>query len=157
MNYKEIERKFLVKNLDFVEQSFSKSHLAQGYLNTHKERTVRVRIKENQAFITIKGKSNTAGTTRFEWEKEMSVEEAKQLLPICEPEVIEKTRYLVKANLHTYEIDVFEGANKGLIVAEIELNSENETFEKPNWLGKEVTGETKYYNSQLSKHPFKNW
>lgn len=154
---REIERKFLVKNLDFINDSYANNRIEQGYLNSHKERAVRVRIKNQQGYLTIKGVSNASGTSRFEWEKEISVNEAQQLLNLCEPGVISKTRYLVKANQHTYEIDVFDGDNKGLIIAEIELNTENETFEKPEWLGEEVTGQTKYYNSQLSKNPFTNW
>jgi CYTH domain-containing protein len=157
MNYKEIERKFLVKNLNFIKESFSNSRIEQGYLNSHKDRAVRVRIKNNQGFLTIKGNSNESGTTRFEWEKEISVDEATQLLAICEPGVISKTRYLVKVKQHIFEVDVFDGDNEGLIVAEIELSSENESFDKPEWLGKEVTGEAKYYNSQLSKNPYKKW
>ncbi|GGF64217.1 CYTH domain-containing protein [Wenyingzhuangia marina] len=157
MNYKEIERKFLINNLNFIKESFDHNRIEQGYLNSNKNRAVRVRIKNNHGFLTIKGSSNESGTTRFEWEKEIPVAEAKQLIAICEPGVISKTRYLVKANLHTFEVDVFDGDNQGLIVAEVELSSENETFEKPEWLGKEVTGEVKYYNSQLSKNPYKNW
>ncbi|NIJ43875.1 CYTH domain-containing protein [Wenyingzhuangia heitensis] len=157
MNYKEIERKFLVNNLDFIKESFDNNRIEQGYLNSHKQRAVRVRIKNEQGYLTIKGESNQAGTTRFEWEKEIPVSEATQLLGICESGVIRKTRYLVKNNQHTYEVDVFDGDNKGLIVAEIELSSENEIFTKPSWLGDEVTGQVKYYNSQLSKNPFKNW
>ena len=157
MNYTEIERKFLINNLNFIKESFDHNRIEQGYLNSNKDRAVRVRIKNNHGFLTIKGSSNESGTTRFEWEKEIPVAEAKQLIAICEPGVISKTRYLVNVNQHTFEVDVFDGDNKGLIIAEIELNSENETFEKPEWLGKEVTGEVKYYNSQLSKNPYKNW
>lgn len=157
MHNQEIERKFLVTNLDFINQSFDSNRIEQGYLNSHKERTVRVRIKNNNGYLTIKGVSNESGTSRFEWEKEISVTEATQLLAICEPGVISKTRYLVKMQQHTYEVDVFDGANEGLIVAEIELNEENERFEKPEWLGEEVTGQKKYYNSQLSKNPYKTW
>ncbi|ANW97220.1 adenylate cyclase [Wenyingzhuangia fucanilytica] len=157
MNYTEIERKFLVNNLSFIKTSYDSNRIEQGYLNSNKDRAVRVRIKNNKGFLTIKGASNESGTTRFEWEKEILVTEATQLLAICEPGVISKTRYLVKLNQHTFEVDVFDGDNKGLIVAEVELTSENEVFEKPDWLGKEVTGEVKYYNSQLSKNPYKNW
>ena len=157
MNNLEIERKFLVNSLEFISQSYQNSRIEQGYLNSDKQRAVRVRIKNTKGFLTIKGVSNQSGTTRFEWEKEISVNEASQLLAICEPGVIRKTRYLVKNKLHTFEIDVFEEDNKGLIVAEIELNDENESFEKPSWLGKEVTGDVKYYNSQLNKNPYKNW
>ncbi|WP_299016086.1 CYTH domain-containing protein [uncultured Polaribacter sp.] len=153
----EIERKFLVKNMNFKEQSFEKKYLKQGYLNSNKERTVRVRIADNEAFITVKGKSNKAGTTRFEWEKEITILEAEQLMLLCENNSIEKNRFLVKNDNFIFEVDEFLGKNKGLIVAEIELNTENDTFKKPNWLGKEVTGEVKYYNSSISKHPFKNW
>ncbi|MDO3694031.1 CYTH domain-containing protein [Wenyingzhuangia sp. chi5] len=157
MNSIEIERKFLVKNLDFIKSSFDNNRIEQGYLNSNKDRAVRVRVKNNQGFLTIKGASNQSGTTRFEWEKEISIDEANQLLTICEPGAIRKTRYLVKANQHTFEVDVFDGDNQGLIIAEVELSSENESFEKPDWLGQEVTGEVKYYNSQLSKNPYKNW
>jgi adenylate cyclase len=153
----EIERKFLVKNLDFKTESFEKKYIKQGYLNADKNRTVRIRIADEKAFITIKGKSNKAGTTRFEWEKEIPLSEAEELLLLCEPNIIEKHRYLIKKATHTFEVDVFLGDNLGLLVAEIELNSENETFEKPTWLGNEVTGELKYYNSSISKLPFKNW
>jgi len=153
----EIERKFLVKNLDFKIESFEKKYIKQGYLNADKNRTVRVRVSNTKAFLTIKGKSNKAGTTRFEWEKEIALSEAKELLLLCEPSIIEKHRYLIKKRKHTFEVDEFLGDNLGLIVAEIELNFENETFDKPNWLAKEVTGVLKYYNSSISKLPFKNW
>ena len=153
----EIERKFLVKNLDFKIESFAKKYIKQGYLNADKNRTVRVRVSNTKAFLTIKGKSNKAGTTRFEWEKEIALSDAEELLLLCEPSIIEKHRYLIKKGTHTFEVDEFLGDNLGLIVAEIELNFENETFDKPNWLAKEVTGVLKYYNSSISKLPFKNW
>jgi CYTH domain-containing protein len=153
----EIERKFLVKNEDFKNECYQKKLVKQGYLNSDKSRTVRVRIADDKGFITIKGKSNTAGTTRFEWEKEIDVLEAEQLLLLCEPSIIDKTRFYVKNENHIFEVDEFYSDNKGLIVAEVELNSENELFKKPSWLGKEVTGTIKYYNSSLSKNPFKNW
>ena len=153
----EIERKFLVKNEKFKEESFQKKYIKQGFLNSDKNRVVRIRISDDKAFITVKGKSNKEGTTRFEWEKEILKEEAEELLLLCEPSLIEKTRYLVKKGKHIFEIDEFYGDNNGLIVAEIELNSENEKFDKPSWLDKEVTGELEYYNSILSKNPFKNW
>lgn len=153
----EIERKFLVKNLDFKNESNQKNYIMQGYLNSNKNRAVRIRISNASGFITVKGKSNTEGTTRFEWEKEIPVSEAKQLLLLCESGIIEKHRYLIKKGKYTFEVDEFLGDNLGLIVAEIELNSENETFERPNWLDKEVTGELKYYNSNISKLPFKDW
>lgn len=150
----EIERKFLVKNDDFKKNHYKKAYLKQGYLNTDKNRTVRVRIADNKAFITIKGKSNTSGTSRFEWEKEINIKEAEQLLILSETKIIEKTRYYIKNNDLTFEVDEFYGDNKGLILAEIELEHENQKFEKPDWLDKEVTGDEKYYNSYLSKIPF---
>lgn len=153
----EIERKFLVKSDTFKVQASSKVRIVQGFLNTHAERTVRIRIKGELAFLTIKGKSNTSGTSRFEWEKEIDVTDAEILLDLCEEGILEKIRYEIPSGKHIYEIDEFHGENQGLIVAEIELDNENETFEKPDWLGKEVTGTIKYYNSQLSKHPYKNW
>ncbi|MFT7072041.1 CYTH domain-containing protein [Patiriisocius sp. Uisw_017] len=153
----EVERKFLVKNEAYKAEARSKKRIVQGFLNTHPERTVRVRIKGDKGFLTIKGKGNDSGTTRFEWEKEIVVTEAQALLKLCEEGSIEKFRYEVKVENHVFEIDEFSGNNKGLIVAEVELSSENEKFEKPDWLGQEVTGEIKYYNSQLSQHPFMNW
>ena len=153
----EIERKFLVKNEDFKQEFYQKKQLKQGYLNSDKNRTVRVRISDNNAFLTIKGKSNSTGTTRFEWEKEIDKTEAEQLFFLCEPSIIDKTRFYVKSENHIFEVDEFYGDNEGLIVAEIELNSENESFKKPSWLGTEVTGDKRYYNSSLSKIPFKSW
>ena len=153
----EIERKFLIKNDSFKEFSFQKKYIKQGFLNSDKERTVRVRIIEEKAFLTIKGKSNTAGTVRFEWEKEIPVNEAEQLMLLTEKSSIEKYRYYIKKGKHVFEVDEFLGENKGLIVAEIELSNENENFSKPDWLGKEVTGEVKYYNSSLSKLPYNSW
>jgi adenylate cyclase len=153
----EIERKFLVHSLDFMTEAIQFEKIAQGYLNSNPERTVRIRIKDKKGFITIKGKGDETGTTRFEWEKEIDLHEAEALLNLCETGVIDKTRYLIKKGKHTFEVDIFEGENKGLIVAEIELSDANETFEKPNWLAKEVTGEEKYYNAFLSKNPFTNW
>jgi CYTH domain-containing protein len=153
----EIERKFLVRSEGFKTQSSKEFKIIQGFLNTDPERTVRIRIRGDQAFLTIKGKSSKNGLTRFEWEKEIPVLEAEELMKLCEPGIIEKTRYLVEIKEHTFEIDEFFGENQGLIVAEIELHSEKDIFEKPEWLGEEVTGEPRYYNSQLSKNPFINW
>lgn len=153
----EIERKFLVKNDDFKKEAFQQKILKQGYLNSNKNRTVRIRIADNKAFITVKGISNDSGTTRFEWEKEIDVDEANDMLLLCEPTIIEKTRFYVKSGNHIIEIDEFTGKNKGLRVAEIELNSENELFLKPSWLGKEVTGVKKYYNANLSNYPYCFW
>jgi adenylate cyclase len=153
----EIERKFLVKNDSFKKEAFAKNHIAQGYLSSVPERTVRVRIKSEKGFLTIKGASNDSGLSRFEWEKEIPVSEAKSLLLLCEKGVIDKTRFEIKKGNHVFEVDEFYNDNEGLIVAEIELDSENDTFEKPDWLGKEVTGDIRYYNAYLSKNPFKNW
>jgi adenylate cyclase len=153
----EIERKFLVVSEDFKTQAFAKNKIAQGYISTNPERTVRVRIKGNKGFLTIKGAGNASGLSRYEWEKEISLQEAEQLLKLCEKGVIEKIRYEVSVGKHIYEIDVFEGENKGLIIAEIELESENEAFEKPNWLGEEVTGDERYYNAFLSQKPYLTW
>ena len=153
----EIERKFLVTSDEYKTAAFAKSEIAQGYLNSTPERTVRVRIKGDKGYLTIKGKGNESGMSRFEWEKEIPVAEAKSLLELCEKGVISKTRFEIKVGNHVYEVDEFYGENQGLVVAEIELQSETETFEKPSWLGNEVTNNEKYYNAFLSKIPFKNW
>lgn len=153
----EIERKFLVSSEAFKSEAHTETRIVQGFLNTDPERTVRVRIKGSQGFITVKGKSNAAGTTRIEWEKEISLQDAEQLLLLCEKGVIEKIRYEVTVGNHTFEVDEFFGNNTGLIVAEVELTTENEVFTKPSWLAEEVTGAIQYYNSQLSKHPYKSW
>lgn len=153
----EIERKFLVKSMAFKEKAFAKHHIFQGYLNSHPERTVRIRIKGESGFLTIKGKGNESGTTRLEWETELSLTEAKPLMALCEPGVIDKIRYEVKVGKHVFEVDAFLGENEGLIVAEIELKSEDEVFEKPDWLGDEVTSDHRYYNAFLSKNPYKSW
>lgn len=152
----EIERKFLVEG-EFKNLAGKETRIVQGYLSSIPERTVRVRIKGDKGFITIKGIGSASGATRYEWEKEISTSEVEELLKICEPGVIDKTRYLVKVGNHTFEVDEFYGENKGLTVAEIELGSESEEFVKPEWLGEEVTGNTKYYNSMLMKNPFTKW
>ena len=152
----EIERKFLVKG-EYQSLATQSHRITQGYISSHPERNVRIRIKEDKGFLTIKGKGNESGTTRFEWEKEISLAEAKELMKLCEPGVIDKTRFLIPIGPHIFEVDEFYGENEGLIIAEIELNSETETFEKPNWLGAEVTGNNRYYNSYLSAHPYKSW
>ncbi len=153
----EIERKFLLTSDAFKTAAFKNTRIVQGFLNTHPERTVRVRVKGEQGFITVKGKSNAKGTIRAEWEKEIEIEEAEMLLGLCEEGVIDKVRYEVKVGNHIFEVDEFFGKNIGLKVAEVELNSENEDFQKPDWLGEEVTGDIKYYNSQLSKKPYNTW
>ena len=153
---KEIERKFLVKG-DFKSEAFKAIRITQGYLSSVPERSVRVRIKGDKGYITVKGMANASGVTRYEWEREIPVEDAKELMLICEPGVIDKTRYLVKAGEFTFEVDEFHGDNDGLIVAEVELPDENARLERPCWLGEEVTGDSRYYNSMLVKKPFKTW
>ena len=153
----EIERKFLVTSEAFKTEAFNSYAIKQGFLNSHKERTVRIRLKENVGYLTVKGKSTEDGLSRFEWERAISKEEAEALLQLCEDGIIDKIRYEVKSGKHIFEVDEFFGENEGLTMAEVELKSEDEAFEKLNWLGKEVTGDVKYYNSQLSKRPFKHW
>lgn len=153
----EIERKFLVTSDAYKTEAFKQSRIVQGFLNTDKQRTVRVRIQGHEGFLTIKGETSSNGLSRFEWEREISIMEAENLLKICEKGMIEKIRYEVKVGNHIFEVDEFCGDNKGLIIAEIELKNETENYEKPTWLGKEVTGDKRYYNSQLSKQPYKTW
>lgn len=153
----EIERKFLLRNDDFKKEAFRKERIVQGFLSSVPERTVRIRLIADTGFITVKGIGNASGTTRFEWEKEISKKEAESLLKICETGIIDKERYFVKVGAHTYEVDDFGLDNKGLVMAEVELSSEHELFEKPTWLGEEVTGQKKYYNSSLVKNPYRNW
>ncbi len=153
----EIERKFLVKSEAYKNEATSKKRIVQGFLNTHPNRTVRVRIKGDKGFLTIKGISNETGTSRFEWEKEIDPKEAEALLNLCEETIIDKTRYEIPIGGFIFEVDEFHKANEGLVIAEIELQGENEEFERPEWLGEEVTGQIKYYNSQLSKQPFGRW
>lgn len=152
----ETERKFLVAG-DFTEAVRQADRIVQGYLCAVPERTVRVRIREEKAFLTIKGGTNGKGFTRSEFEYEIPVSDAEALLSLCEPGVIEKVRHLVPFAGHTWEVDVFSGCNEGLVMAEIELNREDESFEKPDWLGEEVTGLTRYYNGRLSAYPYKAW
>ena len=153
----EIERKFLVKSNDFKEQAFTQNKIAQGYLSSLPERTVRVRIKGDRGFLTIKGIGKQGGMSRFEWENEIPLDEAQELLKLCEKGKIEKTRFEIKSGKHVFEVDEFYGENDGLVMAEIELDSEDESFEKPDWLGEEVTNDERYYNAYLSKNPFKDW
>ncbi len=153
----EIERKFLVSG-DFKSLAIKSTRIVQGYLSSIPERTVRVRIKGEAGFITIKGIGSGSGASRYEWEKEIPVEEVKELLQLCEPGIIDKTRFLVKEPSGLmFEVDEFYGENEGLVVAEIELPSEDTAFTKPVWLGVEVTGDVKYYNSMLMKNPFTKW
>ena len=153
----EIERKFLVRNDAYKIRAFAKKQIAQGYLNSDPERTVRIRIQGESGFLTIKGKSSENGTTRLEWETELPLFEARPLLDLCESGIIDKTRYLVQSGNHVIEVDEFAGENTGLVIAEIELHNENDAFERPDWLGEEVTADHRYYNSWLSKNPYKSW
>ena len=152
----EIERKFLVDG-EFKASAKKSQRITQGYLCSIPERTVRVRIKGDKGFITIKGIGGESGASRYEWENEIPTDDVNELLKICEPGVIDKTRFIVEQGDHVFEVDEFYGDNEGLVVAEVELKSEDEEFAKPSWLGKEVTGETPYYNSMLMKNPYKIW
>lgn len=153
----EIERKFLVLSEAYKAETFKSTRIVQGFLNSHPERTVRVRLKENHGYLTVKGITSPDGVTRFEWEKEISKAEAEALLTLCEKGVIDKIRHEVKVDNHIFEVDEFFGDNEGLVTAEIELQHVDEPFSKPHWLGEEVTSQQKYYNSQLAKHPYKSW
>lgn len=152
----EIERKFLVRDgwRDAVRAS---TRIVQGYLSSVPGRTVRVRIAADRGFLTIKGAASASGLSRYEWERELPLAEAEALLVLCEPGVIDKVRHLVPAGRHTYEVDEFFGENAGLVIAEIELATEDEPFERPAWLGAEVTGDRRYYNSSLVTAPFRSW
>jgi CYTH domain-containing protein len=152
----EIERKFLVIHTTFL-NNINGKRIAQGYLSSDPERTVRVRVKGDQGFLTIKGKSSDNGLSRYEWEKEITITEAQDLLKICLPGIIDKTRYEILIGAHIWEIDLFHGANDGLIIAEVELTSEGETVILPSWIDREVTGDKLYYNSYLCMSPFKDW
>lgn len=153
----EIERKFLVNSPAFVQEAYAAQRIVQGYICSAPGRTVRVRIRGDQGYLTIKGPSDEKGLSRYEFEQAIPVQDAEQLLRLCEPGVIDKTRYLIRAGKHTFEVDIFQGENKGLILAEVELETEDEPFEHPAWLGKEVSGDRRYYNSMLAKHPFSHW
>ncbi len=152
----EIERKFLVSG-DFKASAVEAFHIVQGYLSTSVGVTVRVRTKGDKAFLTIKGKTSYSGLSRYEWEKEIPADEAAGLLALCGGKVIDKTRYMVPYGEHVYEVDEFHGDNLGLVMAEVELSSEDEEFLKPEWLGEEVTGDERYYNSQLRHNPVSKW
>lgn len=153
----EIERKYLVNSDCYKQLAYTQERIVQAYLSSHPERSVRVRVKNNSGYITVKGKSTDNGLSRFEWEKEIAVKDAEELLLLCEPGAISKIRYKVKHGEVIIEVDEFFGENEGLVLAEVELLSENQEFLKPEWLGAEVTGDKKYYNSMLSRNPFKNW
>ena len=155
----EIERKFLVRSNDYKQQATSYSHIRQGYISSGHGRTVRVRQRDQQAFLTIKGPSLDGGLSRYEFEKEISTDEAAQLFRLCEPGIIDKTRYLVPSpdGRHTFEVDEFHGDNDGLVMAEVELGAPDEPFTKPEFIGEEVTGDRRYYNSHLRMYPYRLW
>ena len=153
----EIERKFLVKDDCYKERAYSSSRIAQGYICSGRGRTVRVRIRDDKGYLTIKGPADVKGLGRYEWEKEIPLLEAQELMKLCEPGMIDKTRYLVCSGKHVFEVDEFYGENEGLVVAEVELDSEEEAYEKPDFVGEEVTGDVRYYNSFLMKFPYKSW
>ena len=153
----EIERKFLVLNESYRSEAFRSDRISQGYLCRQNCNSVRVRIRGDKGYLTIKGPSLDGGLSRYEWEKEIPLPEAEELLLLCGDALIDKRRYLVKCGKHVYEVDEFYGDNQGLVVAEIELDDENESFEKPAFLGAEVTGDRKYYNSHLTRFPYKYW
>lgn len=153
----EIERKFLVTDDSYKHLAFSSSHIIQGYLCSRKGCTVRVRIRDEKGYITIKGASDEAGLSRYEWEKEIDLEDALDLIKLCETGVIDKIRYLVTSGTHTFEVDEFYGENEGLVIAEVELSSEHESFVKLPFIGEEVTGDHRYYNSHLIDNPYRKW
>lgn len=153
----EIERKFLVKDMSFIQQAVHHYSICQGYIAHENGRTVRIRIRDDEGFLTIKGPSIN-GISRYEWEKQVPLEDARELFLLCQGGKIEKTRYIIPAaNGRKFEVDVFAGDNEGLVMAEIELGSESEAFEKPSWLGDEVTGDRRFYNSHLLTYPYKEW
>ena len=153
----EIERKFLVKIGDaYKSAAFSRSHIQQGYIPAEGA-TVRVRTRDEKAYLTIKGKSINGGMTRYEFEKEITMDEAQHLLQLCQGGIIDKCRYLVKSGHHIFEVDEFYGDNDGLVMAEVELANETEDYEKPNFIGMEVTGDKRFYNSHLLNYPFSKW
>ena len=153
----EIERKFLVLDDSYKHEAFSKSHILQGYICSGRGRTVRIRIRDDRAYITIKGPSLDGGLSRYEFEQEIPLDDARQLMKLCEPGTIDKPRWLVKRGRHTFEVDEFFGDNEGLVMAEVELAYEDEPYEKPDFIGKEVTGDRRYYNGHLRSNPYKMW
>lgn len=157
MSGMEIERKFLVRNDDYKRCAHKNYRIKQGYICSEQGRTVRVRIRDNQGFLTIKGPSLDGGLSRYEFEKEISLDEAEHLFLLCEPGIIDKTRYLVSSGPHTFEVDEFYGDNEGLVIAEVELSSPDESYKKPDFIGGEVTGDRRYYNSHLRRNPYRLW
>ncbi len=154
---REIERKFLITSDGYKQNISSKYDIIQGYLSTDPSRTVRLRVSSGKGYLTIKSRTSKNGLCRLEWEKELPFEDASELIALSLPNKIEKTRYEVNYKGHLFEVDIFKGINEGLKIAEIEIDGEADTFEKPKWLGEEVTGIKKYYNSQLCQNPFTKW
>lgn len=157
MNHIETERKFLVKDDTYKRYATESHRMTQGYICRESGRTVRVRISDGRGWLTIKGASSGNGLSRYEWEKEIPADEAERLLDLCMEGTIDKTRYIVPFEGHSFEVDEFYGDNEGLTVAEVELENETEPFSRPEWLGKEVTGDRRYYNSMLTEHPYSHW
>ncbi|MBR2234158.1 MAG: CYTH domain-containing protein [Prevotella sp.] len=157
MSGMEIERKFLVRDSSYRQAARSSSHIQQGYLSSGRGCTVRVRLRDDEAYLTIKGPSADGGLSRYEFEKAISRDEGEHLLQLCEPGIIDKTRYLVDCGSHTFEVDEFHGDNQGLVMAEVELRAADEPYERPPFLGDEVTGDRRYYNSHLRRYPYKDW
>lgn len=153
----EIERKFLVTNDDYKRQAYASYRIKQGYICSGHGHTVRVRLRGETAFLTIKGPSRDGGLSRYEFEKEITIEEALELFRLCQPGIIDKTRYLVKSGEHTFEVDEFYGDNEGLVMAEVELGAPEEPFVAPSFIGQEVTGDKRFYNSHLRQYPYKLW
>jgi CYTH domain-containing protein len=153
----EIERKFLVRGEGYKAQATSHSRIKQGYICSGHGRTVRVRIRDDRGFLTIKGPSVDGGLSRYEFEKEITLDEAEHLFALCEPGVIDKTRYLVPSGKHTFEVDEFYGENEGLVMAEVELANPDEAYVKPDFIGREATGDRRFYNSHLRQYPFCLW
>ena len=153
----EIERKFLVKKGGaYKRAAFSSSRIKQGYIPADGA-TVRIRVRDDKAYLTIKARSVNGGMTRYEFEKEITLDEASHLMELCEPGIIDKTRYLVASGKHVFEVDEFYGENEGLVMAEVELQSEDEPFVKPDFIADEVTADRRFYNSSLRRSPFSAW
>jgi len=153
----EIERKFLVLDDSYKQEAYVSSHIRQGYICSDRGRTVRIRIRDERAYITIKGPSLDGGLSRYEFEQEIPLDDAQKLMTLCEPGIIDKTRWLVKSGEHTFEVDEFHGENDGLVMAEVELKTRDDAPKIPHFIGKEVTGDRRYYNSQLRRCPYSSW
>ena len=153
----EIERKFLVLDDSYKHEAYNFSHVRQGYLCSERGKTVRIRLRDDKAYLTIKGPSLDGGLSRYEFEREIPFADGEMMLSLCRDGLIDKTRWLVRSGDHIFEVDEFHGDNDGLVVAEVELKSADETPIIPHFIGKEVTGDRRYYNAQLSLHPYCTW